>query len=170
MERRLNKKVDTYISSFKDSIREKATQVGLNNDAKYTQLLQYIYDYNRLSFSKEDFQKRKRVKNFVPIYDRCCAKRAAGEQCTRRRKDLCEYCGTHEKGTPHGIVELNDEPKSTTQKVEVWAQDIQGIVYYIDKFNNVYDTADIIKNQVNPKIIAKYVKNEDNYSIPEFNI
>ncbi len=170
MERRLNKKVDTYISSFKDSIREKATQVGLNNDAKYTQLLQYIYDYDRLSFSKEDFQKRKRVKNFVPIYDRCCAKRAAGEQCTRRRKDLCEYCGTHEKGTPHGIVELNDEPKSTTQKVEVWAQDIQGIVYYIDKFNNVYDTADIIKNQVNPKIIAKYVKNEDNYSIPEFNI
>jgi hypothetical protein len=170
MERRLNKKVETFITTFKDSIREKATQLGLSNDIKSTQLLQYIYDYDRLSFGKEDFQKRKRVKNFVPIYDRCCAKRATGEQCTRRRKEGSEYCGTHMKGTPHGIMETSDEPKVNTTKVEVWAQDIQGIVYYIDKFNNVYDTADIIKNQVNPKIIAKYVKTGDSFSIPELNI
>ena len=170
MERRLNKKAETYITTFKDNIREKATQLGLSNDIKSTQLLQYIYDYDRLSFGKEDFQKRKRVKNFVPIYDRCCAKRAAGEQCTRRRKEGSEYCGTHMKGTPHGIMETSDEPKVNTQKVEVWAQDIQGIVYYIDKFNNVYDTADIIKNQVNPKIIAKYVKIGESFSIPELNI
>ncbi len=170
MERRLNKKVETYITTFKDSIREKAIQLGLENDATSTNLLQYIFDYDRLSFGKEDFQKRKRVKNHVPIYDRCCAKRATGEQCTRRRKEGCEYCGTHTKGTPHGIMDTSDEPKMNTHKVEVWAQDIQGIVYYIDKFNNVYDTADIIKNQVNPKIIAKYVNNDENYSIPEFNI
>ncbi len=171
MEKRLNKKVETYITEFKDSIREKATQLGLNNDLKTTQLLQYIYDYNRLSFGKEDFQKRKRVKNFVPIYDRCCAKRASNEQCTRRRKEGSEYCGTHMKGTPHGIMDTNQtEVKASTQKIEVWAQDIQGIVYYIDKFENVYDTADIIKNQMNPKIIAKYTKNEETYSIPELNI
>ena len=170
MERRLNKKVETYIGSFKDSIREKATQLGLNNDTKSTQLLQYIYDYDRLSFNKEDFQKRKRVKNFVPIYDRCCAKRASNEQCTRRRKEGSEYCGTHMKGTPHGILDVQNDNKVSTQKVEVWAQDIQGIVYYIDKFNNVYDTADIIKSQINPKIIAKYVKDGENYSIPELNV
>jgi len=170
MEKRLNKKLETYITSFKDSIREKATQLGLANDIKSTQLLQYIYDYDRLSFGKEDFQKRKRVKNFVPIYDRCCAKRAAGEQCTRRRKDESVYCGTHMKGTPHGIMDNSQEPKVTTQKIDVWAQDIQGIIYYIDNFNNVYDTADIIKNQINPKIIAKYTKNGENFVIPELNI
>jgi hypothetical protein len=170
MEKRLNKKVESYITSFKDSIREKATQLGLSNDIKSTQLLQYIYDYDRLSFGKEDFQKRKRVKNFVPIYDRCCSKRATGEQCTRRRKDDSVYCGTHMKGTPHGIMENSQEPNATTQKIEVWAQDIQGIVYYIDNFNNVYDTADIIKNQINPKIIAKYTKNGENFVIPELNI
>ena len=148
------------------------TQLGLNSDMKSTQLLQYIYDYDRLSFNKEDFQKRKRVKNFVPVYDRCCAKRANDEQCTRRRKDSSEYCGTHVKGTPHGIVveNANEQQKNNTHKVEVWVQDIQGIVYYIDNSNNVYDTADIIKNQVNPKIIAKYIKNGETYSIPEFNI
>jgi len=171
MERRLNKKLETYITTFKDSIREKATQLGLNSDIKSTQLLQYIYDYDGLSFNKEDFKKRKRVKNFVPIYDRCCAKRASNEQCTRRRKDGSEFCGTHIKGTPHGIVDENpNESKINTQKVEVWAQDIQGIVYYIDKSNNVYDTSDIINNQVNPKIIAKYVKKGETFSIPELNI
>ncbi len=170
MERRLNKKVESYITSFKDSIREKATSMDMHKNEQVSQLLQYIYDYDRLSFNKEDFQKRKRVKNFVPIFDRCCAKRANCEQCTRRRKDGSEYCGTHLKGTPHGIVDAQTEPKNTTQKVEVYAQDIQGIIYYIDKNNNVYQAEDIISNKVNPKIIAKYVKDGEKYSIPEFSI
>ena len=170
MEKRLNKKAEGYITSFKDSIREKVTQMGMTKDQQVNQLLQYIYDYERLSFNKEDFQKRKRVKNFVPIFDRCCAKRASNEQCTRRKKEGCEYCGTHQKGTPHGIIDAQNEPKSTTQKIEVYAQDIQGIVYYIDKNNNVYQAEDIISNKINPKIIAKYAKEGETYSIPEFNI
>jgi hypothetical protein len=170
MERRLNKKLEAYISLFKDNIRDKATKMGMNKDENINQILQYVYDYERLTFSKEDFQKRKRVKNFVPIYDRCCAKRASNEQCTRRKKEGSEYCGTHLKGTPHGIVDMQNEEKNTTHKVEVYAQDIQGIVYYIDKNNNVYQAEDIAMNKVNPKIIAKYVKTGDVYSIPEFNI
>ena len=85
----------------------------------------------------------------MPIYDRCCAKRASNEQCTRRRKEGSEYCGTHMKGTPHGIMDTNQtEVKASTQKIEVWAQDIQGIVYYIDKFENVYDTANNITERL----------------------
>lgn len=170
MERRLNKKTETYITSFKDNIREKATQMGVIKNDHVSQLIQYIYDYDRLTFNKEDFQKRKRVKNFVPIFDRCCAKRASNEQCTRRKKEGSEYCGTHLKGTPHGIMDSQGEVKTTTQKVEVWAQDIQGIVYYIDKANNVYQAEDIVGNKTNPKIIAKYLKVGEVYSIPEFNI
>jgi len=170
MEKRLKKKIELYITQFKESIREKITLMGLTKCEQMNQLLQYVYDYDRLSFSKEDFQKRKRVKNFVPIFDRCCAKRANNEQCTRRKKEGSEYCGTHLKGTPHGIVDNQSETTSTTQKVEVYAQDIQGIIYYIDKNNNVYQVEDIVSNKVNPKIIAKYVKDGENYSIPEFNI
>jgi hypothetical protein len=168
MEKRLSKKAETYSTNFKDNIREKVTQLGLSKNEQINQLLQYIYDYERLTFTKEDFQKRKRVKNFVPIFDRCCAKRASEEQCTRRKKQDCEYCGTHLKGTPHGIVDALSEPKNNTQKIEVFAQDIHGIIYYIDKNNNVYQVEDIISNKVNPKIIAKYVKDGENYSIPEF--
>ena len=170
MERRLNKKAESYVTSFKDDIREKATQLNILKNDGVNQLIQYIYDYERLSFTKEDFQKRKRVKNFVPIFDRCCAKRASNEQCTRRKKEGYEYCGTHMKGTPHGIVDIQNENKNTTQKIEVCAQDIQGIIYYIDKTGNVYQAEDIINNKINPKIIAKYVKNGEVYSIPEFNI
>jgi len=170
MEKKLSKKAETYITTFKDSIREKVTQCGLTKNDQVNQLLQYIYDYERLTFNKEDFQKRKRVKNFVPMFDRCCAKRASDEQCTRRKKDGSEYCGTHLKGTPHGIVDMDSSPKNSTQKIEVYAQDIQGIIYYIDNNNNVYQAEDIISNKVNPKIIAKYMKNGDTYSIPEFNI
>lgn len=170
MEKRLNKKLEVWISSFKDNIRDKANQIGISKNDQTNQLIQYIYDYDRLTFNKEDFQKRKRVKNIVPFFDRCCAKRANNEQCTRRKKDGIEYCGTHTKGTPHGIVDNQNEIKSNTQKIEVWAQDIQGIVYYIDKSYNVYQAEDIIVNKINPKIIAKYIKTCDVYSIPEFNI
>ena len=170
MERRLNKKVESYITTFKDSIREKTTQMGIAKNEQVNQLLQYIYDYDRLSFNKEDFQKRKRVKNFVPIFDRCCAKRASGEQCTRRRKELTiEFCGTHLKGRPHGTCDLDKDAEGTEgKKVEVWAQDIQGIIYYIDKNLNVYQVEDIMQGKVNPKIIAKYQKVGESYSIPEF--
>jgi hypothetical protein len=170
MERRLNKKAESYITLFKDAIREKATQMGMTKNDQANQLIQYIYDYERLLFTKEDFQKRKRIKNFVPIFDRCCAKRASNEQCTRRRKDDSEYCGTHLKGTPHGIVDNKNETKNNTQKIEVYAQDIQGIIYYIDKSNNVYQAEDIISNKINPNVIAKYIKDGENYSIPSFNI
>ena len=170
MEKRLSKKAETYITNFKDNIREKATQIGISHTPEIYQLLQYIYDYERLTFTKEDFQKRKRVKNFVPIFDRCCAKKSSDEQCTRRKKEGNEYCGTHIKGTPHGIIDTKTDTKITTQKIEVWVQDIQGIIYYIDNNNNVYQPEDIIINKPNPKIIAKYVKNGEQYSIPEFNI
>jgi len=169
MERRINKLFDNYITTFKDNIRDKATTLGIQNE-QTSNLLQYIYDYDRLVLAKEDFAKRKRVKNAVPYCDRCGAKRANGEQCTRRKKEGDEYCGTHMKGTPHGVVDTQEENKQTTQKVEVWAQDIQGIIYYIDKNMNVYQAEDIVSNKTNPNIIAKYVKNGEVYSIPTFGI
>jgi hypothetical protein len=171
MERRINKKIEAYISDFKNNIKSKAEQLGMANDPNLSQLVMYVYDYDRLALGKEDFVKRKRVKNVVHLSDRCCAKRANGEQCTRRRKDdTSEYCGTHMKGTPHGICDNEESDKPVGQKVEVWAQDIKGIIYYIDKQLNVYQAEDIVINKVNPKVIAKYVKIGDQYSIPAFNI
>jgi hypothetical protein len=170
MEKKINKRIESYISGFKDELCNKLASMETEDDTGKNQLIKFVYEYNRLILDKDDFVKRKRVKNVVPFFDRCCAKRANGEQCTRRKKESDEYCGTHMKGTPHGIVDSQNEVKDQTQKIEVWAQDIQGIVYYIDKNDNVYQSEDIISNKQNPKIIAKYLKSGDNYSIPQFGI
>ena len=156
MEKRINKKFENYITTLKEKIREKSIELGMN-DEKMNDLIQYIYNYERMTLNKDDFMKRKRVKNVVPYFERCCAKRANGEQCTRRKKEECEYCGTHMKGTPHGLVE-DEENKQTMQKIELWAQEIMGIVYYLVIFGNVYQAEDIVNNKVNPKVICKYAK------------
>jgi hypothetical protein len=169
MERRINKKIENYISDFKDNVKQKATELGITNEPSIIQLMQYMYDYERLALDKEDFLKRKRVKNVVHLADRCRAKRATNEQCTRRRKDdTTEFCGTHLKGTPHGVCDSHDELPSQGKKTEIWAEDIQGIIYYIDAAHNVYQMEDIMRGSSNPKIIAKYVKIGDTYLIPEF--
>lgn len=171
MERRINKKIENYISEFKDNIRNKTCELGISSLPELKPLIQYICDYDRLTLDKEDFMKRKRVKNVVHLTNRCCAKRANNEQCTRRRKnDSVEYCGTHLKGTPHGVCDLNTGIKQQGQKVEVWAQDIKGIIYYIDNNNNVYKIEDIMQSKQNPEVIAKYIRVGETYMIPEFDI
>lgn len=162
MERRISKKVNDYIHNFKNEIAEK---IKAMNSIDSSEIMNYVYEYKNFELTKEDFMKRKRVKNMVPVYERCCAKRASGQQCTRRKKDDSQYCGTHSKGTPHGVMNENETISSVT-KVEVSAIDIKGIVYYLDNEGNVYDTEDIIANKKNPRIIAKYEKNGEEYSIP----
>jgi hypothetical protein len=169
MEKRLNKRIEEYLTAFKNDIKQKSQNIGMSGEQS-NELLMYIYDYERLCFTKDDFIKRKRVKNIVPFFDRCCAKRANNEQCTRRKKTNCEYCGTHMKGTPNGMMDAQNDSLPTMQKIEVWVQDIMGINYYIDKTGNVYQAEDIVLNKMNPKIIAKYVKTGDVYSIPAFGI
>ena len=169
MEKRISSKTRLYFQNFKDVLKNKIVKDGKMEQKYMNELVQFIYDYPQLTFLPQDFQKRKRVKNIVPFFERCCALRANGQQCTRRRKNSDKFCGTHIKGIPHG--EINQEKSAPTHtKKTVWAQDIKGIIYYIDDANNVYHPQDVLNNTVNPKIIAKYELTGDIYTIPEFNI
>ena len=56
-----------------------------------------------------------------------------------------------------------DDNKS--QQKEVWAEDINGIIYYLDIDHNVYKTEDIMKNMVNPTVLAKWSKVGNLYTI-----
>lgn len=172
MEKRINKKIETYVTTFKDEIRSKVTSLNFDELAnpKVNELLEYIYDYERLVMMKDDLIKRKRIKNSIPSLNRCNAKRANGEQCTRRRKDKCEFCGTHVKGIPHGLIQTSEVGENIMQKIEAVAIEICGIVYYIDKYNNVYKTEDILEGKQNPGIVAKAVKHNGQYSIPELGL
>ena len=167
MEKRISSKSRLYFQNFKEQLKNKIVKDSKMDPTYMNELVQYIYDFPQLTFLPQDFQKRKRVKNIVPFFERCCALRANGEQCTRRKKDHPKFCGTHVKGTPHGEITQTETPKTHTKKT-CWAQEIKGIIYYIDDDGNVYDTDDILGEAINPRIIAKYIKNDEKYDIPAF--
>ena len=170
METRITRKVDTYLTSFKEDVKTwfEKNEADIAGPAGKSEFLKFIFDYDALTLSKEDFTKRKRVKNTVPCQLRCCAKRANGEQCTRRRKDSDEFCGTHIKGTPYGKIVTDMSELHKPKKRDVWVQEIKGIQYFIDTEQNVYSHDDILSNKHNPSVIASYSKVGDIYSITNF--
>ena len=165
MEKNINRKIAQYANRFKETITDEVKKLNID-DIQKADLLRLIYDYNVLVITKTDNTKRKRAKNIVPLSERCCALRAAGQQCSRRKKDPHDFCGTHIKGTPHGVI-TDKPPKKTHKEIEVWLYEIHGISYYIDAHNNVYKHIDIMNNIANPSIIAKYEKDSNgNITIP----
>jgi len=210
MEKNLQRKVDEHFLGAKHMIREwwqtrlnhnslNSLNALLGNDGDdVSDFLKFVFDdIPHLLISKDDFQKRKRVKHAWGLHELCIAKRANGEQCTRKMKDVTattdKFCGTHSKAQPHGIMQdpaasmsfdvkqhaslashhhrhqhhLAAEP----ERVEVWVQEIKGINYYIDKNNNVYKPDDIIANKQSPSIIAKWgMTNEGRFCIPKYNL
>tara|TARA_B100001769_G_C22023911_1_gene550193 strand:- start:611 stop:1123 length:513 start_codon:yes stop_codon:yes gene_type:complete len=169
MENRINKKIEQYIDNLKKDLVNHVSYIT-NDDAvdesmKTCSITSYINNYDLLQLTKCDFMKRKRNKNSIPVYMRCSACRASGEQCSRKRKDESDYCGTHEKNRPHGIVDIASK-KNELKRVEIWLQEINGIIYYIDGNGNIYNTEDILQNKINPKVVDNYKINDDgNYVI-----
>ena len=68
MERRLNKVIENYVTTFKDNIKTKLTELKFADNEKSAELLEFVFDYDRLCLSQEDFVKRKRIKNSIPSY------------------------------------------------------------------------------------------------------
>ena len=167
MEKHINEKIVNYINAFKKDIiklvgeteiefqiRSKNKEHSIKN---VHQIVNYVTEYPMITLEKEDFVKRKRIKNVVPYYDRCIAKRINGQQCTRRKKESDQLCGTHIKGTPHGVI---DETEQSNDRVVTLSYcEINGIAHYIDDKENVYHNGDVVDNVKNPRIIAKYIKN-----------
>jgi hypothetical protein len=167
MEKRISKKVEDYLSGFKQDIKKLMLEYNLHESDNGKLLLQSILDKPNLSFTPEDFIKRQRAKNTVNILERCSAKRANGELCSRKKKKNSIFCGTHCKGTPYGSIDNpnpNPNPDDTTtynpittpsqQKINIFTIEIQGIIYYIDDNNNAYSMEDILLNKNNPQIIG----------------
>lgn len=160
MESKINKRFDTYLRDYKQNIAKKINELQLTEQPHIKELMDYIYTYQNLIITTEDITRKKRIKNTVPHYERCVAKRSNGEQCTRRRKDNECYCGTHIKGTPHGVINQDASSPDNYKKVNVWIQEIAGISYYIDDNQNVYNMEDIIQSKMNPRVVFKWKKDD----------
>ena len=153
MEKRVIQKANENIFLFKQHVLEQL------KDRITLDLYQRIEFYEPTLLVRNDFIKRNRHNNTVPLEERCIAKSAKNDQCTRRRKTGHNCCGTHSKGVPHGLMSV-----TKTEQKELIVQDIEGILYYLDE-TNVYKTEDVEQKKVNPRIIATWSKIGDQYKI-----
>jgi hypothetical protein len=163
MEKRILDKVNTQNTNYVQQIVTELNRIQ-RNESSINDLIQWVQSNKPVDISKIDFTKRKRSKNCIPFESRCearCAKGSGheGEQCTRRKKAGCIYCGTHTKG-----VTQNIEQKTDLKKKSIWTEEYRGIIYYIDD-ENVYNPEDIKKNKVNPEIIGSCSKINNSYVI-----
>ena len=156
MEGRIQDYVNSYLKDYKEFIRETIIDDSKTNNQK----LENIFEYDGMTINLAQFTKKKRVRNVISTEDRCCAYRADKERCTRKKKEGHDVCGTHMKGVPHGMI-TNNETVQNSKKIDVWSRDIQGIVYYVDADNNVYNSSDILKNKQFPTIIGICRENMD---------
>lgn len=146
METRVNKKITFYVNDFKDGIINqmkimKDSTLDLNS--QYDSIISYIINYKLLNLQKEDFNKRKRNKNIVNDCEKCKAKRSNGEQCSRRRRDGFDFCGTHCKGTPYGIV--GDNVVTSKRKIVLEGLDKDGIITYMDSEGKEYPMEELLE-------------------------
>ena len=160
MEKNIRTKVNNFLNDFKQNIQEwiekNNAEVIVDGNDRKNDFIQYLNDFPNLCLEKEDFQKRKRIKNNVPDYNRCIALKCNGERCSRKQKnsDTC-FCGTHMKGSLYGTIEKESQiPKK--QKIQLWLEEINGISRYIDKDFNVYSSEDIVNSVEVPRVISKY--------------
>ena len=160
MEKNIRTKVSDHNQAFKLNVQTWMKSFGacvmIHGEDKTNEFLQYMNDFPDLELDQQDFQKRKRVKNNVPDYNRCIALKCNGERCSRKQKhDGTSFCGTHLKGANYGTIQQSHIPEKH-EKIQLWLQEINGISRYIDKNNNIYCTEDILNTIPNPRIIARY--------------
>jgi len=161
MERNLNQKIASHITDLKNNITQwletnQLSVVDSSGKNRMNDLLRNISDFQTLELSKDDFKRRTRIKTIIPTYERCCALRLNGEQCTRKNKTGERFCGTHLKGLPYGQIE--EYPQMAKEKIEIQLEEICGIHQYIDPVGNVYSSEDILNSIPNPRVISRWKK------------
>uniref|UniRef100_A0A6C0KN95 Uncharacterized protein n=1 Tax=viral metagenome TaxID=1070528 RepID=A0A6C0KN95_9ZZZZ len=159
---KVNEHMEEMITSMQTWIEKNNAQISVNDVNKTNEFIQFMRDFPNIELHKEDFQKRKRLKNNVPDFNRCIALKCNGDRCSRRQKTSgVMFCGTHMKGAHYGTTDQVQSNKQT-ETIQLWLQDINGISRYIDKNNNIYCMEDILNSVETPRIIGQYGIRENN--------
>lgn len=147
------RKANEQAEAMKASILQEADRMTL------PELVGFIKAMEPPKLAKADFVKA-RVKTQISPELRCAAMRADDDQCTRRKKEGSDYCGTHTKGVPHGVVGA-----AKMRKLDLRAEDIGGIIYWLDAAHNVYKTEDVMNKKTNPAILGTWALVNEQYEL-----
>jgi len=120
---------DQYFIKLKTDIQKKAIELSFNEKDKLNELLEFIFEYEKISFNKDIFTKKKNNKTsgseFTQVVfsdeERCIAQRKQGDRCSRKRVKGNLYCGTHcVKNNPLTISEqLTGDDKEEEKKKSI---------------------------------------------------
>lgn len=162
-------KLNTAVAAFVDGFKKDIVEKLLDSSISSHDIVRFVNEFQPPVIREDEIMKKKRVKNPIPFHEKCIAKRANGEQCSRRKKKDDNFCGTHSKACPHGTISMEENVDYENdgngdgvikKQVEVWLEDINGIMYWINEAGTVYHHEDIKNNIENPRVIAHYEKNE----------
>ena len=171
MEKNLKLKIHNHFNNNKTILRQWLEEgelklIDSNNIDRTKDFMNQLNEMQPYEITKDDFKRRTRLRTIIPKHSQCRAIRLNGEQCTRKKKSTCEYCGTHMKGLPKGEVEEDKSEVVETLRTEIWIEEICGVHQYIDNTGNIYSTEDIMQNIKTPRIISTWKKNEkDEYVV-----
>lgn len=124
---------------------------------------------------KDNIKCRGRRKIALKITERCRAKVANGEQCSRKKKGNGDYCGIHlrkynsDNGLQYGVVDITTYDNNTKQKLSKHSKN-GTIVKTVSKNNSNYkenseemddsDDSDIINQEFYP--LPEVISDSDN--------
>jgi hypothetical protein len=85
MDKKINKIIETYVTTYKQEIKNKAVSLGFEQD-KIGDLIEYVMEYERLVLKKEEFIKQ--TKNAISNVNRCMAIISSGVNAPANEKEL----------------------------------------------------------------------------------
>ena len=92
MEKKINAKIAQWSSTFKQDIVNALVNNSKDGE-EGTNVAQFVYNYKTLVLDDTDFKKRQRIKNDVPLHERCHALRLIQVVlvfCAKVRLPSCE--------------------------------------------------------------------------------
>jgi hypothetical protein len=153
--KKMDAKILEIVATFKTNIREQAKNLGLFDEEdgfneKMTLLLTYIEEYNPLH---EKHKRRKRSASTIDPNIQCMAILENNQQCPRKKATNKDFCTTHKRGAPFGIVQGNNGHQNRVLVLE----NLEGIEYYIDENNRIYSMEAILNHKPDPPVIGTKV-------------
>jgi hypothetical protein len=159
-----NELFKTVTHEFKKIFQKICDDNDLNYDLIYSK---YLEDINKIG-TKIGVKKRNR--RVLPPNLQCMGRKLDGEQCTRGKRDISDFCKSHENKLPYGRIdepykgkEINKRGRKKKNKnndyILTHMEIIDGTNYLIDDKNYVYsfniNNPEFLGIKVNNKIVSQ---------------
>jgi hypothetical protein len=150
--------IDTFVDNFKKEVKKSFI------DSNENEFNSFIDNYD--SFKNHSILNVKpKMNHSIPSNQRCIARKSINDQCTRRKNKISCFCGTHSKIQPFGFCKDSLDNDCVMRIIVLYTQDINGIIYHLDEYFNIYNTEDVINDKQNPTIIGRVSKVNDTYTL-----